>query len=117
MRDLGVQISIDDYGTGYSSLSYVKSFPVDTLKIDRCFITNICEDSSDQAIVNSTIVLAHNLEMEVIAEGVETAEQAQLLQELGCDQLQGYYFCTPVPADSASELFAEAPRPRLIQAM
>jgi diguanylate cyclase (GGDEF)-like protein len=107
VRDLGVQISIDDYGTGYSSLSYVKSFPVDTLKIDRCFITNICENSSDQAIVNSTIVLAHNLDMKVIAEGVETDQQAALLQELGCDQIQGYLFSRPVPAEKLTAMLIE----------
>lgn len=106
VRELGVHIAIDDYGTGYSSLSYVKSFPVDTLKIDRCFITNICENSSDQAIVSSTIVLAHHLKMAVIAEGVETEEQAALLLQLGCDQIQGYLFSKPVPADQFAALIS-----------
>jgi diguanylate cyclase (GGDEF)-like protein len=106
VRELGVHIAIDDYGTGYSSLSYVKSFPVDTLKIDRCFITNICEDSADQAIVTSTIVLAHNLKMAVIAEGVETVEQAAMLLDLGCDQIQGYLFSRPVPADQFAALIS-----------
>ena len=115
LQELGVHISIDDYGTGYSSLKYVRSFPVDTLKIDRCFITNICENPADRAIVTSTIVLAHNLHMEVVAEGVETAEQAQLLQDLGCDQLQGFYFSKPVAADAAAELFAQSSRPLLVE--
>jgi len=98
VRRLGVHISIDDYGTGYSSLSYIRRFPVDTLKIDRCFISNICTDPADRAIVNSTIVLAQSLNMQVIAEGVETAEQAALLRSLGCDQVQGYLYAKPAPA-------------------
>jgi diguanylate cyclase (GGDEF)-like protein len=107
LRDLGVHISIDDYGTGYSSLSYVRSFPVDTLKIDRCFIAKLCENSADRAIVTSTIVLAHNLGMTVVAEGVETAEQARLLQELGCDQFQGYFFSRPLAANDVTALFSK----------
>ena len=97
IRSLGVHVSIDDYGTGYSSLSYMKELPVNTLKIDRCFIVDLCESPADQAIVNSTIVLARNLEMNVLAEGVETAEQLAILQQYGCHQIQGYYFSRPLP--------------------
>jgi diguanylate cyclase (GGDEF)-like protein len=113
IRELGVHISIDDYGTGYSSLSYVRSFPVDTLKIDRCFITNICDNNADRAIVNSTIVLAHNLKLNVIAEGVENLPQAQLLQELGCDQIQGYYYSRPIDAGAIADLFSNPTLPTL----
>jgi diguanylate cyclase (GGDEF)-like protein len=102
IREMGIHISIDDYGTGYSSLSYVRSFPVDTLKVDRCFITNICTDPADKAIVHSTIVLAHSLQLEVIAEGVENSQQLLVLQELGCDQVQGFHFSRPVPAEKFS---------------
>ncbi len=108
IRELGVHISIDDYGTGYSSLSYMKSFPVDSLKIDRCFITNICDDLADRAIVASTIVLAHNLNMQVIAEGVEKADQLALLVELGCDQIQGFFFSRPLPAQQFAALLGES---------
>jgi len=108
IRDLGVHISIDDYGTGYSSLSYVRNFPVDMLKIDRSFITNICEEKADHAIVSSTIVLAHNLNLQVVAEGVETAEQANMLHELGCDQFQGYFFSRAMAAEDITALFRKA---------
>jgi diguanylate cyclase (GGDEF)-like protein len=96
VRTLGVKVSIDDYGTGYSSLSYMKQLPVDALKIDRCFIVDICTDRADQAIVNSTIVLAKSLGMSVIAEGVEEADQVALLQSYGCNLIQGYYFSRPL---------------------
>ena len=99
-----VHISIDDYGTGYSSLFYMKELPVNTLKIDRCFITNICEDPADQAIVNSTIVLARNLGMTVLAEGVETEEQLEKLRAYGCQEIQGYYFSKPLPAAEFTRL-------------
>jgi len=108
VRKLGVHISIDDYGTGYSSLRYVKVFPVDTLKLDRCFITNICSDQSDLAIVHSTIVLAHSMHLKVIAEGVETEEQLEELRRLNCDQIQGYYFSKPVAADQFARFLGEA---------
>ena len=104
LRSIGVKISIDDYGTGYSSLSYMKHLPVDTLKIDRCFITNLDRDSADRAIVNSTIVLARHLGMSVLAEGVETHAQLQALQSFGCDEIQGYYFSKPLSADYFYEM-------------
>jgi EAL domain-containing protein (putative c-di-GMP-specific phosphodiesterase class I) len=98
LRRLGVSVSLDDYGTGYSSLSYMKHLPVDTLKIDRCFIQNLDSDAADRAIVNSTIVLARQLGMSVLAEGVETEAQLNSLKAIGCDEIQGFYFSKPVPA-------------------
>ena len=104
VRTLGVKVSIDDYGTGYSSLSYMKQLPVDALKIDRCFIVDICTDRADQAIVNSTIVLANSLGMSVIAEGVEEADQVALLQSYGCNQIQGFYFSKPMREEPFTKL-------------
>jgi EAL domain-containing protein (putative c-di-GMP-specific phosphodiesterase class I) len=89
---------MDDYGTGYSSLSYMKHLPVDTLKIDRCFIQNLDSDAADRAIVNSTVVLARQLGMSVLAEGVESEAQLSALRAIGCDEIQGFYFSKPVPA-------------------
>jgi diguanylate cyclase (GGDEF)-like protein len=108
MRGLGVKVSIDDYGTGYSSLSYMKQLPVDTLKIDRCFIVDICKDKADQAIVNSTVVLANNLGMTVIAEGVEEVDQVILLHSYGCTQIQGFFFSKPLPENGFTALLTGA---------
>ena len=104
LKKLGLSISIDDYGTGYSTLSYIKQFPVDTLKIDMSFIRNLVESDGDRAIVSSTILLAHNLGLSVVAEGVEDAQQLELLQDLDCDEIQGYYFSRPLPADDFAKL-------------
>ena len=98
LQDLGVTFSIDDFGTGYSSLAYVKNFPVDRLKIDQCFIRNLHVDPSDAAIVRAIIGLAHSLDIEVVAEGVETADQNEFLTIEGCDEAQGYYYGKPIPA-------------------
>jgi EAL domain-containing protein (putative c-di-GMP-specific phosphodiesterase class I) len=98
IRDAGVTIAIDDFGTGYCSLSYVAKLPVTTLKIDRSFIVGMAEGPEGLAIVSSIIALAHALRLVVVAEGVETAEQARLLHLLACDQAQGFLYSRPVSA-------------------
>ncbi len=98
LRDAGIQVSLDDFGTGYSAMSYLKKFDIDNLKIDQSFIRNLREDSEDMALCKAIIVMAHELNIKVIAEGVETEEQRQLLAGVGCDYAQGYLFSRPVPA-------------------
>lgn len=105
LKGLGIHIAMDDFGTGFSSLKYLKNFPIDRVKIDRSFITHINNDPKDESIVRTIIALAHNLGMKVVAEGVETEEQFDLLTRLGCDEVQGYYFGKPVPAEKFSDLF------------
>jgi EAL domain-containing protein (putative c-di-GMP-specific phosphodiesterase class I) len=104
LRSLGVLLAIDDFGTGYSSLAQLRRLTLDTLKIDRSFITGIAESRDAAAIVTSIIAMAHAVDLTVIAEGVETAEQLDLLRSLGCDQAQGYHLGRPVPA---AELFGQ----------
>jgi diguanylate cyclase (GGDEF)-like protein/PAS domain S-box-containing protein len=98
LRDAGIQVALDDFGTGYSSLSYLKKFDIDYLKIDRSFTRNLAPDSSDMALSEAIIVMAHKLDLKVIAEGVETPEQRDLLATAGCDYGQGYLFAKPMPA-------------------
>ena len=104
LKWMGVRISIDDFGTGYSSLSYLKQFPIDRLKIDRSFISDIASDPDDAAIIVAIIAMAHCLGLEVIAEGVETDEQLKFLKMHGCNDVQGYLLGYPVPADEFTEL-------------
>ena len=94
-----MDIYIDDFGTGYSNLGYLNQLSFDHIKIDRSFVTKIVSSSADAALVQSIISMAHNLKMTMIAEGVETKEQLELLQQYGCDQIQGYYYSTPLPYD------------------
>ena len=95
---MGVSLSIDDFGTGYSSLAYLKSLPVQELKIDRSFVTGVSDDPDSAVIVRSAIELGHNLGLRVVAEGVEDGATQLALTDMGCDLLQGYHVCRPVPA-------------------
>jgi EAL domain-containing protein (putative c-di-GMP-specific phosphodiesterase class I) len=97
IRELGVSLSIDDFGTGYSSLAYLKRLPLDTLKIDRSFIQDIPRCPQDMEIVQAIILMAHTLHLQVVTEGVETAEQYEFLKAYGCDYVQGYLMSRPVP--------------------
>lgn len=104
LRDLGVGISIDDFGTGYSSLSYLKKLPFTTLKIDKSFVMDIQDDIDDKELISAMLMIAHNFNFDVVAEGVETQEQYQFLKEKSCNYLQGYYCSRPIPADEFTEL-------------
>lgn len=99
LRSLGISIAIDDFGTGYSSLSYLKSFPINVLKIDRSFVRDLANNSGDRAIARSIVDLANNLGMITVAEGVETGEQSSILNEIGCNYVQGFLFAGPVTAE------------------
>ncbi len=105
LKNLGIKISIDDFGTGYSSLSYLRQFPVDTLKIDRSFVSVLDIGPDAVAIVKTIIVLADNLNLTVIAEGVETREQYLQLKKFGCDEIQGFYYSRPLSANSFAEVY------------
>jgi diguanylate cyclase (GGDEF)-like protein len=103
LRAMGVRLAIDDFGTGYSSMAYLKTLPVHELKVDQSFIQQMSTNRSDEMIVTSTIELAHNLDLKVVAEGVEDARTWAHLTELGCDNVQGYHLAKPMPADAINE--------------
>lgn len=107
LTGMGIQISIDDFGTGYSSLTYLRRFPLHILKIDPSFIREITTHAADAAIATSIITLAHGLKLKVMAEGVETEAELAFLRKLGCDEMQGYYFSKPLPADEMTALLKE----------
>ncbi len=115
LRALGCHIAIDDFGTGQSSLDYIKRFPADRIKIDQTFVRNIGVDPADEAIVRATINMARNMDRIVVAEGVETEDHLRFLREYGCQELQGYLFCRPLPAASFENLLSE--RARLLAEM
>ena len=109
-QQLGITISIDDYGTGQSTLSYLRQLPVSELKIDRSFVQNAHVNANDSVLVRSTVQMAHELGLKVVAEGVETEDCLAFLREIGCDLVQGYLISRPVPAEAFEALLTQAPR-------
>lgn len=107
LNQRGISLSMDDFGTGYSSLSYLRNFPFETVKIDITFIRDIADDPADKELVSAAIAMAHGLNMQVVAEGVETVEQLQILKQLDCDLAQGYLLGKPMPSKSISRLLKE----------
>ncbi|MEO5369883.1 MAG: EAL domain-containing protein [Magnetococcus sp. DMHC-1] len=104
LSDMGLSIAVDDFGTGYSSLSYLRQFPINTIKIDRSFVSTLTSESGDTPIVRAILSMAQSLNLASVAEGVETVEQLQILTELGCDEYQGYYFSRPLPPEEFAAL-------------
>ncbi len=111
-RAMGAHVSIDDFGTGYSSLGYLKHFPIDALKVDRSFVRDVPHDADDVAITQAIIAMAHSLKLQVVAEGVESRAQLDFLRAQGCDQIQGYLFSKPLPAEEFAELLAREVAPQ-----
>ena len=109
VQSRGIRLAIDDFGTGYSSMSLMKQFPIDTIKIDRSFVRDLPRDSEDQAITQAIISMGKALGMTVIAEGVETAEQQAFLRNHFCDEMQGYLFSKPLPAQELARLLQSPP--------
>ena len=104
LHEMGIKLAIDDFGTGYSSMAYLKQLPVDELKVDKSFIIGLDQDESNDAIVRSTIDLAHNLGLKVVAEGIETEVVNELLRKYQCDMAQGFHLSRPVSAEKIVEL-------------
>jgi diguanylate cyclase (GGDEF)-like protein/PAS domain S-box-containing protein len=109
LKEMGILIAIDDFGTGYSSLSYLNRFPIDTLKIDRSFVMEMSQETPESAIVDAILAMAHSLDLSVIAEGVETPDQASYLLAHGCEEVQGFYFSKPVCAEEFTRLLKQPP--------
>jgi EAL domain-containing protein (putative c-di-GMP-specific phosphodiesterase class I) len=109
-RALGIRIAIDDFGTGYSSLAYLAKLPVETLKIDRAFIRTMLDDANSSTLVQTMISLAHSLHLKVVAEGVETQEQENMLRLLRCDEMQGFVFSKPLPLEQLIALLQASVR-------
>jgi EAL domain-containing protein (putative c-di-GMP-specific phosphodiesterase class I) len=114
LADLGVHFSVDDFGTGYSSLQHLHQLPIERLKIDRSFVERVCEPNGTSALVQAILSLAHSLGLQVVAEGVESEEQAEALASMNCDMMQGYLFAPPQPAEGIPSLIrlGRAPRAR-----
>ena len=109
IKSMGIRLAIDNFGTGFSSLGYIRGFPFDSIKIDRSFIKDIPHDPDDVATAQGIIAMAHAMQLNVIAEGVETREQLEFLRAHGCDEFQGYYFRKPQPAEDFARLVGESP--------
>jgi EAL domain-containing protein (putative c-di-GMP-specific phosphodiesterase class I) len=106
LKEMGVRLALDDFGTGYSSLSFLKRFPIDTLKIDHSFVRDLATDTDDAGIVSAVVDMGKNLNMRVVAEGVETLEQYAFLKRHRCPEAQGFYFSKPMSATAIARLFA-----------
>ena len=107
LKELNIKISMDDFGTGFSSFSYLHRFPIDTLKIDRSFVSNMSQGVKNIEIVNTIVILAHKLGMDVIAEGIETQSEREIIQNFDCESGQGYFFAKPLSAKDATKLLAD----------
>jgi EAL domain-containing protein (putative c-di-GMP-specific phosphodiesterase class I) len=105
-RDAGIQVAIDDFGTGYSALAYLKKFDIDYLKIDKSFISGIEQNPDDLTLSRAIVAMAHSLALKVVAEGVETAGQSEILAAMGCDHVQGYFYSRPIPPEEFEKLLA-----------
>ncbi len=115
LRENGIQVAVDDFGTGYSSLSYLRKFPVDAVKIDQSFVRQISTAGDDTTIVKAVIGMARGLKLRVIAEGVETSEEAAFLRAYRCEEAQGYYFSRPVPPQQFAVLLKRGiPDPQIV---
>jgi polar amino acid transport system substrate-binding protein len=114
LRERGVRISVDDFGTGYSSLGYLHKLPIDTLKIDRCFVTNITENDAAERLIHGMISLAHSIGKRVIVEGVETTAQLEILRKMRCDEVQGFLLGRPEPFAGRDPRPQEIPAEQLI---